>query len=50
MAEKDIGLEKFSGTSAKEWVVWLEDYHIFGGLKKWSEEKLVANLIFFCNW
>ncbi|XP_043188198.1 uncharacterized protein LOC122363244 [Amphibalanus amphitrite] len=47
MAEKDIGLDKFNGTSAKEWTLWLEDYRIFGGLKKWSEEKLVTNLRFF---
>ena len=47
MAEKDIGLEKFCGTTAREWTVWVEDYRIFGGLKKWSEEKLVSNLRFF---
>ena len=41
MAEKDIGLEKFAGTTAREWTVWLEDYRIFGGLKKGSEDKLI---------
>ena len=32
-----------------EWTVWIEDYRIFGGLKKWSEEKLVSNLRFFIS-
>ena len=49
MAEKDIGLEKFSGTNAREWTRWLEDYRIFGGLKKWNEEKLISNLRFFVS-
>ena len=49
MAEKDIGLEKFCGTTAGEWTAWVDDYRIFGGLKKWNEEKLVSNLRFFVS-
>ena len=47
MVDKDIALEKFSGTNAREWALWLEDYRIFGTLKKWNEEKLISNLRFF---
>ena len=49
MVDKDIALEKFSGTNAREWALRLEDYKIFGTLKKWNEEKLISNLRFFCN-
>ena len=50
MADKDAPmLEKFSGSEAREWVNWLDDYETYGELKKWNNEKLVANLRFFVS-
>ena len=42
-------LEKFCGSDAREWEVWLEDYKTYGDLKKWNKEKLVSNLRFFVS-
>ena len=42
-------LEKFGGSDAREWEVWLEDYKTYGELKKWNNEKCVANLRFFVS-
>ena len=48
MADKEAPmLEKFRGSEARDWVNWLDDYKTYGELKKWNNEKLVANLIFF---
>lgn len=45
----DINLEKFSGSSYKEWENWFDDYKLFAELKKWSADKKVSFLRFFVS-
>ena len=42
-------LEKFENGSAQDWISWLEDYCLFGQMKKWNTDKLVTNLRFFVS-
>ena len=39
----------FSFGTVQQWKNWLEDYCVYGRLKKWNAEKLVANLRFFVS-
>ena len=39
----------FSFGTAQQWQTWLEDYCVYGRLKKWNAEKLATNLRFFVS-
>ena len=44
-----LTIERFNVGTVNEWKLWLEDYCIYGQLKKWNSDKLVANLRFFVS-
>ena len=45
----NLTIERFSMGTVHDWKMWLEDYCIYGQLKKWNSEKLVTNLRFFVS-
>ena len=44
-----LTIERFSMGTVQDWKIWLEDYCIYGQLKKWNSEKLATNLRFFVS-
>lgn len=44
-----LTLERFSVGTAQDWTKWLDDYCVYGELKKWNAEKLITNLRFFVS-
>ncbi|KAF0298377.1 hypothetical protein FJT64_004241 [Amphibalanus amphitrite] len=42
-------ISPFSFGTVQQWKNWLEDYCVYGRLKKWNAEKLVTNLRFFVS-
>ena len=41
--------ERFTNGTVQDWKNWLEDYCVFGQLKKWNTEKQITNLRFFVS-
>ena len=44
-----LTIERFSMGTVQDWKIWLEDYCIYGQLKKWNSENLATNLRFFVS-